>query len=324
MTWKWSPPPVRSVTSTSRAPGTPSGEALAAARSSDSTIPPGNTATMPRQMRRLLVGVTLAAALAPSQERRRCGGFNGVQAKKWAGRIAAVGQRPAGGAHEKQAGAIVRQRLTTLGYDVTTQRFPLPGHQVAERGRRTPGPDSRDHRRAHGRRPRNERRQRQRLRGRPHADARAVPADKNGVLVAAWAPRSAATRAGLPPRLAAPDRSLSRRRGRGPPCGLRRHGRRRDTLNIRGLESSPNRSARTLAGRCPRLGITASYRQDTGQSDHDEFVKVGVPAAWVEWRWDQCWHSPCDQIHRLKPYRLRAAGRGRPRGRARTSSASRT
>ena len=58
-----------------------------------------------------------------------------------------------------------------------------------------------------------------------------------------------------------------------------------------------------------RLGIGASYLQDTGQSDHDSFVAVGIPAAWVEWRWDQCWHEPCDQIHRLKTYRLRAAGR---------------
>ena len=81
---------------------------------------------MPRQMRRLLVGVTLAAALASLAGASTSAAFNGVQAKMWAGRIAAVGQRPAGGAHEKQAGAIVRQRLTTLGYDVTTQRFLLP------------------------------------------------------------------------------------------------------------------------------------------------------------------------------------------------------
>ena len=63
---------------------------------------------MPRQMRRLLVGVTLAAALASLAGASASAAFNGVQAKMWAGRLAALGQRPAGGVHEKQAGAIVR------------------------------------------------------------------------------------------------------------------------------------------------------------------------------------------------------------------------
>jgi Zn-dependent M28 family amino/carboxypeptidase len=81
------------------------------------------------------------------------------------------------------------------------------------------------------------------------------------------------------------------------------------TLNVRGLERSPNRSARMLLAAARRLGIKASYLRDTGQSDHREFVQVGIPAAWVEWRWDPCWHEPCDRIHRVKPFRLRAAGR---------------
>ena len=81
------------------------------------------------------------------------------------------------------------------------------------------------------------------------------------------------------------------------------------TLNVRGLERSPNRSARLLLAAARRLGIQASYLRDTGQSDHDDLTRGGVPAAWIEWRWDPCWHQPCDQIQRLKPYRLRAAGR---------------
>src|SRR5262245_20459522 len=105
------------------------------------TIAPGIMATMARQMRRLLVGVTLAAALASLAGASTSSAFNGVQAKMWAGRLAALGQRPAGRMHEKQAGAIVRDRLNELGYDVTTQTFPLPeGTRSLNVVGRTPGP----------------------------------------------------------------------------------------------------------------------------------------------------------------------------------------
>lgn len=267
---------------------------------------------MPPEMRRLLVGVTLAATLASLAGASTSAAFNGVQAKMWAGRIAAVGQRPAGGAHEKQAGAIVRQRLSTLGYNVTTQRFLLPeGTRSLNVVGRTPGP-IRVIIVAH-------------MDGVPGTNAAndngsgvglmlmlaQYLADKNGVLVAAvGAEERRYTGAGfhLGSRRLARSLSAAQRQGvrLAVSVDMVAVG---DTLNVRGLESSPNRSARLLLAAARRLGITASYRQDTGQSDHDEFVKVGVPAAWVEWRWDQCWHSPCDQIHRLKPYRLRAAGR---------------
>jgi hypothetical protein len=81
------------------------------------------------------------------------------------------------------------------------------------------------------------------------------------------------------------------------------------TLNVRGLEASPNRSARKLLRAADRLGINASYLQDTGQSDHDDLTRGGVPAAWIEWRWDYCWHQPCDRVHRVRPWKLRQAGR---------------
>ena len=81
------------------------------------------------------------------------------------------------------------------------------------------------------------------------------------------------------------------------------------TLNVRGLESSPNRSARKLLRAADALGARASYLRDTGQSDHDELTRGGVPAAWLEWRWDVCWHRPCDRIHRLRPWKLWQAGR---------------
>jgi hypothetical protein len=267
---------------------------------------------MPRQMRRLLVGVTLAVALASLAGASTSAAFNGVQAKMWAGRLAALGQRPAGGVHEKQAGAIVRQRLTTLGYDVTTQRFPLPeGTQSLNVVGRTPGPV--------------------RVILVAHMDG--VPgtraandngsgvglmlmlaqylADDSGVLVAAvGAEERRYTGAGyhLGSRRLARSLTTAERQGVRLALSLDMVGV-GSNLHVRGLERSPNRSARQFLAAARRLGIRATYLQDTGQSDHDEFVAVGIPAAWVQWRWDYCWHEPCDRIGRLSPRKMRAAGR---------------
>jgi hypothetical protein len=257
----------------------------------------------------LLAVVCWVAALA---EPPSSAAFNGVQAKMWAGRLAALGQRPAGGTHERQAGAIVRERLTELGYDVTTQRFPLPegGRSLNVVGR-TPGP-IRVIIVAH-------------MDGMPGTSAAndnasgvgvtlmlaQYLADDPGVLVAAlgaeerrhtgagWHLGSKRLTASLTPAQKSGVRlALS--------IDMVGYG---STLNIRGLESSPNRSARLLLAAARRLGIRASYLRDTGQSDHDDLTRGGVPAAWIEWRWDPCWHQPCDRIHRLQPHRLRAAGR---------------
>jgi hypothetical protein len=81
------------------------------------------------------------------------------------------------------------------------------------------------------------------------------------------------------------------------------------TLNIRGLETTPNRSARIALARARALGYKATYLRDTGQSDHDDLTRAGVPAAWIEWRWDPCWHQPCDRWPRLDPVKLRRAAR---------------
>ncbi len=79
------------------------------------------------------------------------------------------------------------------------------------------------------------------------------------------------------------------------------------TLNIRGLESGPNRSALIALAAARRLGLPASYLLDRGQSDHEEFTRGGIPAAWVEWRWDPCWHTACDRTGRVRPEKLSAA-----------------
>lgn len=264
-------------------------------------------------MRRLL-GVTLAvcllAALAsagPASAR-----VSGVAAKQWAAKIARLGPRPAGYSKERRAGAIVQRRLDRLGYTVTTQRFRLPnGRRSQNIVGRTDGPirvvivahiDG--------------------VYGTPAANDNASGvgllvhlarflAEEDGVLLAA---------------LGAEERMVT---GSSWHLGSRRLTRSFDaqekgavrlalsmdmvgygaTLNVRGLEARPNRSARRLLAAARRLGIGASYLRDTGQSDHDDLTRGGVPAAWIEWRWDTCWHRPCDTVSRLRPYRLRRAGR---------------
>ena len=50
----------------------------------------------------------------------------------------------------------------------------------------------------------------------------------------------------------------------------------------------------------------ADYLPDRGLSDHEELSRGGVPAAWIEWRWDPCWHSACDRVGRLDTAKLSA------------------
>lgn len=72
-------------------------------------------------------------------------------------------------------------------------------------------------------------------------------------------------------------------------------------LHVRGIEATPNRSARRL------LRGGGSYLRDDGDSDHAELSRGGLPAAWVQWREDACWHEPCDRAARVDPRRLQAA-----------------
>jgi aminopeptidase S len=78
-------------------------------------------------------------------------------------------------------------------------------------------------------------------------------------------------------------------------------------LNVRGLEPGPNRSARAALAAARRIGVRATYLPDRGLSDHEELTRGGVPAAWIEWRWDPCWHSACDRVGRLDTAKLSAA-----------------
>jgi alkaline phosphatase isozyme conversion protein len=80
-------------------------------------------------------------------------------------------------------------------------------------------------------------------------------------------------------------------------------------LLVRGLEPAPNRSARLLLERGRARGLPVSYRRDPGDSDHAELTRAGVPAAWLTWHWDTCWHRACDEPSRVSPAKLEAAGR---------------
>jgi aminopeptidase YwaD len=72
-------------------------------------------------------------------------------------------------------------------------------------------------------------------------------------------------------------------------------------LHVRGIEGRPNRSARLL------LRGGGTYLRDGGDSDHAELSRGGLPAAWVQWREDACWHEPCDVAARVEAKKLQAA-----------------
>lgn len=75
-------------------------------------------------------------------------------------------------------------------------------------------------------------------------------------------------------------------------------------LHVRGLERRPNPSAKLLLA---EGGST--YLRDDGDSDHAELTRNGLPAAWLEWRDDACWHETCDIARRVDARKLEAAFR---------------
>ena len=261
-------------------------------------------------MRRLLLVLpllALAASSAPGAEQ-----VSGPRAKAFAARLAALGPRPAGSRTELRAGQLVQRELRALGYRVQIQSFALPrgGHSRNIVGR-TPGSV--------------------RAIVVAHLDgvAEGPAANDNGSGVAALleVARDLAGREGLlVAALGAEERVEtgsplhlgSTRLVRGLPAAERRSVRVAlsldmvgvgPTLNVRGIEASPNRSARLALGRARALRFPASYRQDTGQSDHAELSRAGIPAAWIQWRWDTCWHEACDRHNRLEPSKLAVAAR---------------
>jgi len=261
---------------------------------------------------RRLIGVTIVSVLLALGIAGPAAAELGPEAKTWAGRIASIGPRPAGGLNELRAANVVKDRLNALGYSVNVQRFRLPNGRMSRNVvGRTSGPvrviivahmDG-----VHGTSAANDNASgvgvmltvARYLAGEDGVLVAAMGAEERMVTGSSWHLGSrrltsgftAAQKAGV--RLALSVDMV----GVGP------------TLNVRGLESSPNRSARRLLNSARARSIRATYLRDTGQSDHDDLTRGGIPAAWIEWRWDPCWHQPCDRIDRLRPDKLRDAAR---------------
>ena len=91
---------------------------------------------------------------------------------------------------------------------------------------------------------------------------------------------------------------------------LRRHGRSRDDAEhprARGI-AEPVGAQAAASGRRARDAGRATCGTPASPTTTSS-TRGGVPAAWIEWRWDDCWHRPCDRIHRLRPWKLWQAGR---------------
>lgn len=225
--------------------------------------------------------------------------------------LAALGPRPAGSLAERRAGAIVAARLRELGYRVVVQRFPLPrGGASRNVVALSPGPI--------------------RAVVVAHLDGvRAGPAaNDNGSGVAVLLELASALRGrpgALLAALGAEERvETGSRLHLGSARllrGLSLSGRSRirvalaldmvgvgSRLHVRGIEPAPNRSATRALARARALGLSATYLRDPGWSDHAELSRGGLPAAWLEWREDACWHSACDTAGRVEAANLEAIG----------------
>ncbi|HEX2044400.1 MAG TPA: M28 family peptidase [Gaiellaceae bacterium] len=260
----------------------------------------------------LALATAVAALAAFAAAPAATAGFSGEKAKHWTRQIASVGPRPAGSVRERRAGRIAARRLEALGYDVGIQTFTLPNGRISRNVvARTPGT--------------------LRVIIVAHMDGvrgtQAANDNASGVGTLLELARNLRGEEGV--RLAALGAEERMVTGSPYHLGSLRFTRSlRDsvkegvrlalsvdmvgvgtTFHVRGLEASPNRSARILLRRARALGVPVTYLRDTGQSDHDDLTRGGVPAAWVEWRWDRCWHQPCDRIRRVKPRKLRRAGR---------------
>jgi aminopeptidase S len=259
-------------------------------------------------MRRAAVVVLVALlAAAPAS----AGPISGKRAKAYVAKLAAAGPRPAGSANERRAAGLVAKRLKALGYVVQIQTFRLPNGRTSRNvvGRTT---------------------WRTRALVGAHMDGvRAGPAaNDNGSGLAALLEVASALRGRpgvLVAALGAEERVVT---GSSIHLGSRRlmsgftrkaRGRIRVALvmdmvgfgrrlHVRGLEASPNRSSRNALARAKALGFRATYLRDpSGQSDHAEMTRAGLPAGWLEWREDPCWHSACDRAGRVKGWKIAQA-----------------
>jgi hypothetical protein len=260
----------------------------------------------------LLLVLCVAVATAAAAPTTSAAAVSGARAKALVERIAAGGPRPAGSAKERRAARIVAARFRELGLPVTTQTFALPrGGSSLNVVARTPGP-TRAVIVAHM----------DGVREGPAANDNAsgvatmlevaeVLRDREGILFAALGAEERAETGsnlhlGSVRLLRALPRSVRPRIGLALSLDMVGVG---TTLNVRGIEASPNRSARRALAAARSLGLRASYLPDAGVSDHAEMSRGNLPAALVTWRWDSCWHERCDHAHRVSARKLAGVAR---------------
>jgi hypothetical protein len=258
-----------------------------------------------------VIAMVLLAASLSAEEARAA--ISGKRAKVFAAEIAAFGPRVAGSSAERLAGDVVVDAFGELGYRVRKQAVPLP---VGGRSRniiaRSPGP--------------------LRVIVLAHLDGVSAgpAANDNGSGVAVMLELARALRGERGLLLAAvgaeeriesgsPIHLGSARLARALAPSVRKRVRLAVSLDmvgvggrlaVRGIEDSANTSATQLLNAIRATGRKAVYERDSGVSDHAEFTRAGVPAAWLQYRFDQaCWHQACDTADRLKTWKLRTAGR---------------
>lgn len=83
-------------------------------------------------------------------------------------------------------------------------------------------------------------------------------------------------------------------------------------FNVRSLGTGPQTAVASLRARAAYVGQALPYLKDPGRygwSDHEGFERVGIPAAWLEWREDPVYHTAADTASHVQPSRVRACGR---------------
>ena len=244
-----------------------------------------------------MLGAVVAAALALAAS-------PGTAAKQTVAEITAFRARPAGSAAERRVQGLVSRRLESFGYTVTSEAFALPrggnsrnvvgtsagvprvvvlAHADGVRGTSAANDNASGVavllELAHA------------LRGRPGVVVAALGAEERIETGSRYHLGSAAFVRSL---------SGSERRAIRFAVSLDMVGV-GTRLRVRGIEARPNRSARLL------IPATSYLRDRLGQSDHAELTRAGIPAAWLQWREDRCWHGSCDTVARVRVANLQAA-----------------
>lgn len=84
------------------------------------------------------------------------------------------------------------------------------------------------------------------------------------------------------------------------------------TFNVRNLNWAPQTTVASLQRQAAFMGQPLPYLKDRGRSgwsDHEQFERVGIPSAWLEWRVDPVYHTARDVASHVQPSRVRVTGR---------------